>query len=96
LPVIILQLLDFCFAGDEVFPRHQGQGLPVFRAKGMYVMIQFMGEVLAESHGIKGLPAYRAANEIHGCDLVPVALQKVLEFYGLLGTNSPALAAPGT
>ena len=64
--------------------------------QGFDLMVKFSCERVTEIHGIERFSAYCAANQIHGCDLVPITFKKMLKFNRLLGADSPALAASRT
>ncbi len=65
-------------------------------AEGFDLMVKFSSERVTEIHGIERFSAYCTANQVHGCDLVPITFKKMLKFNRLLGTDSPALAASRT
>ena len=57
--------------------------------------IQLFHRFLTKCLCIDGLAAYLASDEIQGDYRVPTVFQQVPELDGLLGTDPPAISAPG-
>jgi hypothetical protein len=66
----------------------------VFWAKGINLTACFPGQGLFKVCGVNGLTANPAMDQVQGLDFVPLVFQKVLEFNGLLRTDSPAIGTP--
>jgi hypothetical protein len=95
LPTIILSPLLAFGTGPEKSAYLGVYFTPVAGAKSAKLSALPLSERFFKRLRVERFAAYAAAHKVQGNDLVPRAFQKMLKLYGLLRTDTPALATAG-